>query len=312
VGLTRRQVLGGAAAAGAGLALPRLAAGEDPAATPLPRRAFGKTGFSSTVFGLGCFHVGAVGSDEEGASVVRRALDLGCNYLDTAPSYVRGTSERRVGIALRGRRDAAFLATKTLERSGAAARRDLEGSLRRLRVDYVDLLQVHCVRDAADLDAVLGEGGPLPALVEARTKGLVRFIGVTVHTDPAVAKAALDRWAWDSILIPLNPADPHRLSFVDGALPHAISRGVARVAMKVFGAGRLVTGKQPLPAEDCLRYAYGLDVSTAIVGCASIAEVDLAARVASEQKALSDAERNALVARAAPFSGGAVEWWKRA
>jgi aryl-alcohol dehydrogenase-like predicted oxidoreductase len=264
------------------------------------------------VFGLGCFHVGALGTDEEGAAVVRRALDLGCNYLDTAPSYVRGMSERRVGIALRGRRDDAFLATKTLERTPGGARRDLEGSLRRLRVEHVDLIQVHCVRDAADLDVVLSDAGPLPALVEARAKGRVRFVGVTVHTDPAVARAAVSRWAWDAVLLPMNPADPHRLSFVDGALPAAVERGIARVAMKVLGAGRLVGGgKPPLSAEECLRFAYGLDVSTAIVGCSSIAEVDLAARVASEAKRLTDEERKALVARAAPFSGSSAEWWKR-
>jgi aryl-alcohol dehydrogenase-like predicted oxidoreductase len=278
----------------------------------MPRRPFGKTGFESGVFGLGCYPVGAARSDEEGANIVRRALDLGCNYLDTAPSYVRGVSERRVGLALRGRRDAAFLATKTLERTGREARRDLEGSLERLRVDHVDLIQVHCVRDAADLEAVLSERGPLPALVEAKRKGLVRFVGVTAHEDPAVARAAIERYAWDSVLMPMNPADPHRLSFVDDALPAAVERGIARVAMKVMGAGRLVGGPKGLSPEECLRFAYGLDVSTAIVGCATVAEVETAARVATEAKPLSADERKALVARAAPFSGKAVEWWKRA
>jgi predicted aldo/keto reductase-like oxidoreductase len=308
---TRRQVLGAAAAVGAGLALPRAVLGEEAGRT-LPRRAFGKTGFRSSVFGLGCSHVGHARTDDEGADVVRRALDLGCNYLDTAPSYVDGVSERRVGLALRGRRADAFLATKTLERTARGARSDLEGSLARLRVDHVDLIQVHCVRDDADLRAVLSDGGPLPALLEAKRKGLVRFVGVTAHEDPAVARAAIERWGWDAVLLPMNAADPHRLSFLDGALPVAVEKGIARVAMKVLGAGRLLAGRGALSVEECLRFAYGLDVSTVIVGCSTIEHVELAARVASEAKALSAEERRDLVARAARFSGRAVEWWKRA
>jgi aryl-alcohol dehydrogenase-like predicted oxidoreductase len=276
----------------------------------MPRRPFGSTGSRASVFGLGCFYVGAASTDDEGVAVVRRALDLGCDYLDTAPSYVRGASERRVGLALEGRRDGVFLATKTLERTAKGARRDLEGSLRRLGVDHVDLIQVHCVTDEADLEAVLSRDGPLPALLEAKEKGLVRFVGVTAHRDPAVARAAVERWAWDSVLLPMNPADPHRRSFVEGALPAAVSRGMARVAMKVLGAGRLLSGDGGLSAADCLRWAYGLDVSTAIVGCATVAEVELAARVAVEDKPLSEEERTSLVARAARFSGKHVEWWK--
>src|SRR5439155_4725265 len=105
--------------------------------------------------------------------------------------------------------------------------------------------------------------GPLPALVKAKEEGLTRFIGVTVHTDPAVAKAAVERWAWDSILMPLNAVDAHWSSFASGALPAASKAGIARVAMKVFASGRLVDRDRPgaLAPEDCLRFAYGLDVS---------------------------------------------------
>ena len=99
-GVTRRQVIGAAIAAGATAALPRGArAGGDPA-RPLPSRDFGKTGRKVSVFGLGCFYVGAAPTDEAGVRVVQRALDLGCTYVDTAPSYVGGNSERRVGLAL--------------------------------------------------------------------------------------------------------------------------------------------------------------------------------------------------------------------
>jgi aryl-alcohol dehydrogenase-like predicted oxidoreductase len=279
----------------------------------MPSRAFGSTGRRVSVFGLGSFYVGAAASDEEGKSVVLRALDLGCTYVDTAPSYVRGASERRVGLALAGRRDSVFLATKTLERTRAGAKADLDASLKRLRTDHVDLVQVHCVRTAEDLDGVLAKDGPLEALLEAKEKGKVRFVGVTGHEDPAVMRAAIERWPWDSVLLPLNPVDPHRRSFLEGALPAAVARKTARVAMKVFASGRLVA-PGALAAEECLRFAYGLDVSCAIVGCATVEEVEVAARVAREASTLTEEERGALVARAKPFAGTpprGVEWYKR-
>jgi aryl-alcohol dehydrogenase-like predicted oxidoreductase len=279
----------------------------------MPTRPFGSTGRRTSVFGLGTFYLGVAASDADAARVVHRALEHGCTYFDTAPSYMGGTSERRLGLALEGNRDAVFLATKTLERTAAAARADLEQSLRRLRTDHVDLVQVHCVRTAADLDVVLGGDGPLPALLEAKRKGLVRFVGVTGHEDPAVMRAAVERWPWDSVLLPLNPVDPHRLSFLEEVLPVAAKRGLARVGMKVFASGRLV-GPGGLRAEECLRFAFGLDVACAIVGCADVEQVDVAARVAREAAALPDDERKALVARAKPFSGKTgrgVEWYKR-
>ena len=131
-------------------------------------------------------------------------------------------------------------------------------------------------------------------------------------------KAAIETDAFDSVLIPLNPVDLHWASFVDGTLPVAVAKGIARVGMKVFASGRLVrqadgtlTG---LAAEDCLRFAYGLDVSTTIVGCSTTDEVDTAARVAGEAQPLDAAARAALVADAKRFtgnSGAGVEWYKR-
>jgi aryl-alcohol dehydrogenase-like predicted oxidoreductase len=310
--LTRRALLAGAAVAGAGLAAGRVDAADAP---PRPaKRPFGKTGLQVSAFGLGGYYVGAAASDAAGADLVRRAVDLGCTYVDTAPSYLDGASERRVGIALEGRRDQVVLATKTLARTGAEAQRQLEASLRRLRTERVDLLQVHCVRDAADLARVLSDDGPLPALLRAREKGQIRFIGVTGHEDPEVMKACVESWAWDSVLLPLNPTDLHWKSFVQGTLPVAVARGLARVAMKVFASGRLVAGPEGLSAEECLRFAYGLDVATAVVGCATIAEVELAARVAADGKPLPEDRRVALIEAAKRFSGkkDGVEWYKRA
>ena len=327
--LSRRALLGGALAAGTGMALGgRLdAAPEAPAA--LPTRPFGKTGRTVTAFGLGCYYVGAAPTDKDGVAVVRRALELGCTYFDTAPSYVRGVSERRVGIGLEGRRKDVFLSTKTLERSASGALTDLEESLRRLKTDAVDMVQVHCVRTMDDLKSVLAENGPLTGLRRAKEQGKLRFIGVTGHEDPAVMKATLEAYAWDSILMPLNPVDLEWKSFLTGTLPTAVAQGIARVGMKVFASGKLVSGlpardadknrpalplRPGLAPEDCLRFAYSLDLSTAIVGCSTPAEVDLAARIASEREPLTPERRAAIVAQAKALSGTGdrgVEWYKR-
>ncbi len=277
----------------------------------LPRRPLGRTGFQSTLFGLGCFPLGSLPDTDAAVEVIVRALDLGCNYLDTAPSYGQGRSEERVATALAGRPDAkdVFVATKTHTRTGAEARRDLEGSLKRLGRDRVDLVQVHAVKDAADLERALAPEGPLKALQQAREEGLVRFVGVTGHYDPVVMRRAIESDEFATILFPLNCVDRHRHSFEKETLPAAIEQGVGRVAMKVFASGNLV--KKGVPAEPCLRYVYALDVSTVVVGCRTVEEVDLAARVAREGRPLGVEERAALLDSTARHQGPAVEWYKR-
>jgi aryl-alcohol dehydrogenase-like predicted oxidoreductase len=280
------------------------------APAPMPMRDFGRTGLRVSVFGLGCFPLGGIPDDETAVALVHHALDRGCTYLDTAPSYADGVSERRLGLALKGRpRERLVIATKTHTRTERDARRDLEGSLARLGVETIDLVQVHAVGDAADLERALSKEGPLAALTKARDEKLVRFLGVTGHRDPAVMRAALERHAFDAVLFPLNCVDPHHRSFVEGTLPTAVQRGVARVAMKVFASGKLPQlGVEP---ADCLRYVYGLDVSTAIVGCGTREQVDLAAGVAREARRLTPEEERRLLERTRAHQGPDTEWYKR-
>ncbi len=318
---SRRGFLkGAAAAAGAAVYLPAVAAAE-PDRAAMPMRTFGKTDCKVSLFGLGCYPLGALRDPDEGSALVVRALDGGCNYIDTAPSYKNGNSERRVGNALRQRkRSDVFLATKTLERTADGARRELEQSLKRLKVDAVDLIQIHAVRTESDLARVLDlKRGPLPGLLKAKEEKLVRFIGVTGHTDPTVMRKTFEGWGFDSILFPLNCVDPNhrtktdppeRLSFVEETLPAAVKNGLARVAMKVFASGRLP--KKGISAEQCLRYTYGLDIATCTVGCKTEAEVDLALGVAKAFKPLSAEASKALVESTRPYRGKSTEWYKRA
>lgn len=316
---TRRAVLAGALA-GAALGLGGTASGEPEKPKPMPTRPFGKTGKRVSLFGLGCYPLGALANEDEAVAVLVRAIDLGCTYIDTAPSYSRGASERRVGIALRERKDKpVILATKTHTRTEDAAWRDLEQSLERLRVEQIDMVQIHAVSTDADMKTALDpKRGPLAALLKAREQKLIRWIGVTGHADPAVMRRTIAAYAFDSILFPLNCVDQHyetagdkkeRLSFVDQTLPAAIKNGLARIAMKVFASGRLV--KQGVDAEACLRFTYGLDIASCVVGCNSLPQVELAARVARENKPLSKTEATALLAASKPHRGKATEWYKR-
>lgn len=317
---TRRAVLASAALAGAAFGLSGTAAGEPDKPKPMPTRPFGATGQRVSLFGLGCYPLGAMANEDDAVAVLVRAIDLGCTYVDTAPSYSRGTSERRVGTALRERKNKrVLLATKTHTRTEDAAWRDLEQSLERLRVEQIDLVQIHAVSTDADMQAALDpKRGPLAALLKAREQKLIRWIGVTGHADPAVMRRTIEAYDFDSVLFPLNCVDQHyetagekkeRLSFVDQTLPATTKKGLARVAMKVFASGRLV--KKGVDAEACLRFTYGLDISTCIVGCDSIAQVELAARVARQGKALSKAEKTALLAASKPHRGKGTEWYKR-
>jgi aryl-alcohol dehydrogenase-like predicted oxidoreductase len=303
---SRRTLLKTSAAAGVLGVMKPLFADE----RPMPLRDLGRTGEKVSLAGIGTAEWGAGLADAEADRMIARAIDLGINYIDTAYSYGDGHSEEHLGRALKGRRDKVFLATKTIPRDKESALRELETSLKRLATDRVDLWQFHALATTRDTDQILREGeGALAAGREAQKKGLVRFLGITGHADPSVFVDALDRHDFDTLLVPLNCIDPHHLSFEEIALPKAVARRTGVIAMKVYCSGRLV-GKKIVTAEECLRYTYGLPISTCIVGCTTVAQVELAAHVARNLEKMGDDERTALRAKTKPHSPD-LEWYKR-
>jgi aryl-alcohol dehydrogenase-like predicted oxidoreductase len=299
-GVTRRTFMAGAAGA---LAAPWVFAEE----RPMPTRTLGRTGVKVSLAGLGCVQIGRRGMPEPDAvAIVRRALELGINYIDTAQQYGQGLSEKRVGLALKGGlRDKVFLATKTLQRGSAGAERDLDGSLERLQTDHVDLWQFHALRSDGDTQRILD--GAVKAGERAIKAGKARFLGITGHYDPQVFVNALKRYDFSTLLIPLNCIDPHHRSFEKTALPFANEKKTGVIAMKVYCSGNL---PRYVKAEDCLRYTYGLPISTCIVGCSSVAEIELAAHVARNLEKMSDKEREDARAKTKAHSPG-LEWYKR-
>lgn len=263
----------------------------------LPTRPLGKTGHQATLFALGGEGVlRTQGREREAVAVIHRALDLGVNYCDTAPAY--DGSLDYYGAALGERRSQVFLASKTHDRTRDGSLRLLEASLMRLRTDHLDLWQLHDLRTMRDLDAIFAKGGALEALLQARQEGRVRFLGITGHQDPAILLEAMRRFDFDTVLVALNAADVHRLSFIQTVLPVAARRGMGVIGMKVYGAGTILSRRgflgrtsPGLSTAEAMKYVLSLaGVSTVVIGCQTPAEVDDNARIAREFAMLSSPE----------------------
>lgn len=163
-------------------------------------RRLGKTGHKSSLVTFGGAALGRV-SEKETEAAVELAMEHGVNHIDVAPGY--GQAEVRLGPCLAKHRQEFFLGCKTTERSKAGAWESLKRSLDRMRVDRFDLFQFHGVDDFETLYTILGPGGALEAVLEAREQGLVSFIGITGHR-PAVQLEALNRFPFDTVLFPIN------------------------------------------------------------------------------------------------------------
>ncbi|MGH8247750.1 MAG: aldo/keto reductase, partial [Gammaproteobacteria bacterium] len=200
--MDRREFLrkGIAATGAAASASTALAGGESKFAAPIPRRRLGKTGVDLSILGFGGIVV--MNAEQSAANnIVAEAIDRGINYFDVAPSY--GDAQERLGPALASYRDRVFLASKTMRRDKAGAAGELEGTLDALHTDHFDLYQLHALTKMEDLDQALGPSGAMETFVAARKEGKVRFIGFSAHS-VEVALAALDRFAFDTILFPFN------------------------------------------------------------------------------------------------------------
>ncbi len=224
----------------------------------IERRPFGRTGHMSTVTLFGAAALARASQDEaDGALEV--LLRHGVNHIDTAARY--GDSELRIGPWMARHRKDFFLATKTGSRSAGEARDDVHRSLERLRVDHVDLIQMHSLGHPDDWDQAMGPGGALEALIEARAQKLVRFIGVTGHgwSIPAMHRRSLARFDFDSVLLPYNvffaQNDRYRQAFEE-VLAICRERNVAVQVIKSVARGPWATTDrthttwyQPLEAQ---------------------------------------------------------------
>lgn len=276
-------------------------ASDDPnlSTMPIPRRLLGRTGQSVTIFGLGGEGVLRThGREAEAVAVIQRALQQGVNYFETAPAYA--SSMDYYGLALGEHRPKIFLASKTHDRTYDGSLRLLDESLRRLRTDYLDLWQLHDLRTEDDLSRIFSKSGAMKALLQARTEGCVRHLGITGHHDPAILLAAMTEFDFDTVLIPLNAADVHRLPFRDTVLPEAARRKLGIIGMKSTAQGVLLKNGT-VTMEEAMGYVLSLPgVSTVIIGCKTPGEVDENARVARRFVPFDDQKMHELESRTLP------------
>jgi len=290
----------------AGLALESAAAA--PAGAEIPKRVFGKTGEKLTIIGQagGRF---PMTSYEEAKAVTRRAYELGINYFDCARIYWNGRSEEVYGDALRDVRKTIFLTTKSPVRDRKGAEADLDKSLRALKTDYLDLWQIHQVSEMDEVEQIFAPGGAIEAFVQAKKAGKCRFIGFTGHHDPNVHLAMLKKFdAYDTILMPLNPADPSYLSFEKMVLPIAVQRGLGIQAMKSTANSGLLPN---LHLRDCLSYVLSLPVHCLALGCTTVGQIEDDVRIAQTFQSMTAQQMDQLRQRAQGMAGPRLENWKR-
>jgi predicted aldo/keto reductase-like oxidoreductase len=267
-----------------------------------PKRQLGRTNEWVPILGIGTAGLGRGVGDDVAAMVLNRAVDMGVNYIDTAPDAGGyGRAQLQIARALAGRRKEYFLTTKLFEPAADGARRMLEANLEELRVDSVDLLYAHSLgHDKMDPDIMFAKGGVFDTLMEAKREGLTRFVGITGHNRPDRLVRALADYDIDVVMTAVNFADVHTYDFENRVLPFARARGVGIVAMKVFGG---IKGKGHRPAlmdeehhERALRYALSLEgCATAVVGMNSLNELEENVLRARSFTPLTAAERQSVL-----------------
>ncbi len=312
---TRREFLQQSGLAGAGVALAGAAAAQ-PAAGQVPRRPFGRhNDVQVSILGLGGFSLASAPSYSEAERILHEALDAGVNFLDNAWEYHHGRSEEWMGRALAGgRRERAFLMTKvcTHGRGADVAMQQLEDSLRRLRTDHLDLWQIHeCVYDD-DPDRHFAPGGVVEALDRARQQGKVRFVGFTGHKHPSIHLRMLShRYPFDAVQMPLNCFDATYRSFERLVLPELNRQGIAALGMKSLCGGGDPVLQGVVTAEEALRYAMSLPVTTTISGIDSREVLRQNLAIAREFRPMTPAEMRGLRERVAPAAAdGHLELYK--
>jgi uncharacterized protein len=299
--LSRRSFLGGAAAAGIGLAASS-AVGAPPA-KGLPKRTLGRTGYQAAMLGLGMAPIGMGGHTlAEAERLIDEALDLGINYVDVAPNYANG--EEKLGQVMARRRSEVFLVTKVESQQKPAILDQIRNSLRLLKTDHVDAVHLHNLGDFNLEEALQSENGGLAALREAKEKGYLRFFGVSGHLRPWKFAGAIATGQIDLVMPAMNFVDRHTYNFEETVLPLAQKHRTAVVAMKVLGGAEGMVYNRPTPAKlatdygQAVRYALGLPgVSALVLGLRDSTELRKAVATVAAYRPLAPAELDALLAR---------------
>ena len=307
---TRREFLqtGLAATAAAGLA--GAAAADD--AKPgqgLPTRPLGRTGLNVSILCLGGWHIGDVKEKDEAVKIMHAAIDEGITFFDNCWDYHDGGAEEIMGRALSADggkwRKKVVLMTKVCSREAKGVRSQIEDSLRRLKTDVIDLMQMHEVNWDNDPDWVVEQGG-LNELLKCQKEGKVRFVGFTGHKSPLIHLKMMPVHKWDTVQMPVNVCDHFYRSFVAQVCPAAEKQGTGVIGMKSLGGGAKGNGGGKIvkegvaTVEECLRFALGQPIASLVSGIDSMDVLKQNLKVARDFKPLQGEELEKLLAKVKP------------
>jgi aryl-alcohol dehydrogenase-like predicted oxidoreductase len=266
----------------------------------IPKRTLGRTGFKATILGLGGEGIlRTYGYEEQAYKVINRALDLGINYFESARAS--SGSESYYGLALKERRKEIFLTSKSHARDREGAWAHLQEILRNMKTDHLDLWQVHDVRTHEEVEEIFGPQGAIQAFVEAKEKGLTRFIGVTGHHDPLITRHCMETFDFDTVLIPVNPAEPVYRSYIDQVIPIARQKGMGIVAMKIYFRGFAAKLPWVSNMEPFFRFALSQPVSLAVIGCDDTKQLEQNVAYASSFRPMPEDEKQDLIDDVYPY-----------
>jgi uncharacterized protein len=271
------------------------------------KRRLGRTGLQVSQVGFGGTWISELPTDVA-IAVVRTAFELGINYFDTAP--LDGNSEVKIGIALEDVRAECVIATKTASRTKRESLEEVQNSLKRLRTDHLDIIQLHGIDDEKTLTKAMDTDGSLQTCKDAKKEGLTNFIGITGHRPRVLAKA-VETGEFDTVLVPINVVTRQAL---EELLPVAKAHDVGVVAMKPLSAKTsnlitclyqpslsLISQEPELKAllgetadqqvTNALRYVLSQDVATVIPGQRSMHEAEVAAAAGEQYQGLTPKEQ---------------------
>jgi predicted aldo/keto reductase-like oxidoreductase len=266
-----------------------------------PKRLLGKTGDVVSILGLGGEGLlRTYGRAKEAVSLIYRAIDLGITYFESARAY--SGSENYYGMALGERRKDIFLASKSHDRTEDGALSHLETTLKNMKTDWLDLWMVHDIRTIKDIDQIFGPQGAIRAFESARRNKLTKWIGISGHRNPTILSRAIDLFPFDTVLIPINAAEPHYWSFMDEVLLKAQNKGMGILGMKTLSRGVSIKIFGVESTENFLRFALTQPVSAVVVGCDDIDQLEMNTKIARSFKPMTKREQDILLEKTRPYA----------
>lgn len=267
----------------------------------MEKRKLGRTDFDASIIGLG--GEGLLrnpGKDKETYALINKAIDLGINFFESSRSY--DSSEEYYGKALRERRKDIFLTGRSNARTKKGALQDLRETLAKMKTDHVDLWQIHDVGNKQDMEAIFAPGGAIEAFVEAKQKGYTRFVGIGGKGDPHVIRACLDIFDFDTMHVPVNPAEASCKSFLEDTMPLAVEKNVGVIGMRIYVRNFSSKLTFYTSMEAFFRYALSQPIATAVISCDTLEHLEQNVYFARSFKTMDWEEQDGFVEAIAPYA----------